>query len=264
MLFANAVGNRHTDIVEEELVEGHITPHVLDRGDGYAGGFRIEEEHGDPPVLWLIGIGAGENEEPVGVLGVGGPDLLAVDDVDIAFGHGLRLEGGEVGTGAGFAEALGPGHFAAEYLRQVLPALLFAAVSDERGPEKVDADAIDLGYAGTRHLFGKYVLFGNGEACAAVFLGPVWGNPTTFGQRARPGHGAFAAVRVAAAAVGDPVVAEDILWFEALVAVDIGAVVLWKTLADEGSHIIAKGAVFGGIRPVHRASLSPGMAAEGP
>ena len=85
-----------------------------------------------PRCLGASRVGAYEGEDGVGGVGGGGPDLLAVEDEVVAVADGAGLEGGEVGAGAGLGVALGPGGFAGEDGRQVLAALLLAAVEDER------------------------------------------------------------------------------------------------------------------------------------
>ena len=89
-----------------------------------------------------VGVGAGEQDHPVGVLGAGGPDLLAVDDVVVAVADGAGLEGGEVGAGAGLAEALAPDGLARRACRAgMLLLLLLGAVGDDGGAGHADADA---------------------------------------------------------------------------------------------------------------------------
>ena len=57
------------------------------------------EEVADALVLRRVGVGAGEQEDVVGVLGLRGPHLLPVDDPLVAVEHGGGLEAGEVGSG---------------------------------------------------------------------------------------------------------------------------------------------------------------------
>ena len=66
------------DVVEEDLVEG-VSARGADDGahlDARVG--HVAEEEGYAAVLGGLGIGAGEHEESVGVVGAAGPDLLAV------------------------------------------------------------------------------------------------------------------------------------------------------------------------------------------
>ena len=68
---------------------------------------HVEQHEGDAFVL-LGRVGAHQAEDPVGLVGVGGPDLLAVDQVMVALVLRLGLQTGEVGPGAGFGVALAP------------------------------------------------------------------------------------------------------------------------------------------------------------
>ena len=61
-----------------------------------------------------VGIGAGEQEDVVGVLRLGGPDLLPVDDPLVAVELGPGLERGEVAAGIRLGEPLAPGDGAVE------------------------------------------------------------------------------------------------------------------------------------------------------
>ena len=65
-------------------------------------------EVGDALVLGHLGIGAGQQHAQVGLLAVGGPDLLAVDDPLVAVAHRPGLEPGQVRSGRRFREQLAP------------------------------------------------------------------------------------------------------------------------------------------------------------
>ena len=87
---------------------------LIERPDGDAGRLHVEQQVADAAVLRRVRVRAGEHEHPVGEVGAGGPDLLAVDDVVVAVADGAGLEAGEVAAGAGLAEALAPRDLAAE------------------------------------------------------------------------------------------------------------------------------------------------------
>ena len=55
-----------------------------------------------------IRVGAGQQEAPVGEVGVARPDLVAGDDVLVAVALGPGAQRREVGAGVGLAEALAP------------------------------------------------------------------------------------------------------------------------------------------------------------
>ena len=67
-----------------------------------------DEQVRDAGVLGRVGVGAGQQEDVVGVLGLGGPHLLAVDDPLVAVELGPGLQAGQVRSGVGLAEALAP------------------------------------------------------------------------------------------------------------------------------------------------------------
>ena len=76
---------RHHHVVEEDLVELVRAGHGRDRSHGDAGRRHVEEEHADPRVLGRVGVGAGEQQAPVGGrVGVARPDLLPVHDEVVA------------------------------------------------------------------------------------------------------------------------------------------------------------------------------------
>ena len=59
-------------------------------------------------MLRHVGVGAGEEQAPVGDVGVARPDLVAVDHVLVAVARRGRAQRREVGAGVGLAEALAP------------------------------------------------------------------------------------------------------------------------------------------------------------
>src|SRR4030095_13852276 len=91
-------------------------------------------------LLLRVRIGAHQAEHPVGLVGVGRPDLLAVDDVVIAVEHRARLEAGEIAAGARLRVALTPADLAAGDLREVLLLLLLVAEHEERRADHRQAE----------------------------------------------------------------------------------------------------------------------------
>jgi len=55
-------------------------PQVGERSPFKARGVGLDDQGGDPLVLRNVRIGPDEDQEDIGVVGAGGPDLLAVDD----------------------------------------------------------------------------------------------------------------------------------------------------------------------------------------
>ena len=125
-----AVGDEH--VVEEDLVEDRVAGRLAQRPDVDAVAGHVDEEVGDAPVRGHVRIGAGQADAPVGLVGAGGPDLLA-GQLPAAIGaYRLRPQRGEVGAGAGLGEQLAPGELA-ELGRAHEPlALLLGAVGEDR------------------------------------------------------------------------------------------------------------------------------------
>ena len=67
------------DIIEEHLVEGVLSRHVDQRADLDPRRIHGADEVGDARVLGRPRIGPGQQDAPLGDVGVTGPDLLAVD-----------------------------------------------------------------------------------------------------------------------------------------------------------------------------------------
>ena len=72
------VGDEH--VVEEHLVEHRLAGQLAQRPDVDARGLHVEHEARDAVVLGRVGVRAGEQDAPVGLLGHRGPHLLAVED----------------------------------------------------------------------------------------------------------------------------------------------------------------------------------------
>jgi hypothetical protein len=83
-------------------------------------------------VLLRVGVGAGEQVADVGVLAVGGPDLLPVDDEVVTVAHRSRLQRRQVTAGSRLAEQLAPDVLAGADSGQVARALLLGPEVDER------------------------------------------------------------------------------------------------------------------------------------
>src|SRR5439155_8380146 len=146
----------------------------------------VHQAVGDTAVLRRVRVRAREHEHPIGVLRVGGPNLLAIDHPVVAVADGARLERSQVGAGAGLAEALTPGHFAAQDLRQVLRLLLIRAMDDQRRADHAHAHAADLRSTGLGELLVHDELLHRAQAGAAVLLGPGRRDPATPGQAPPP------------------------------------------------------------------------------
>jgi hypothetical protein len=85
-------------------VEGQVGPLARDGVHGSdldAGLLERHQEGGQPLVLGHLGVGPGEHEGVVRLLGVGGEHLLAVDDPLVAVAHGAGLRRRHVGPDSG-------------------------------------------------------------------------------------------------------------------------------------------------------------------
>ncbi|KAK0334014.1 hypothetical protein LTR94_018300 [Friedmanniomyces endolithicus] len=130
----------HPHIVEEGFAEGGL---AADQGDGPGGDARrlhVEQDEGDAQMFGRLRIGADQAEDPVGLVGVGGPDLLAVDDPVVAAILRLGLDRGQVGAGAGLGIALAPADFAAHDLGQEPLLLFFGPEGQKRRAQHPDAE----------------------------------------------------------------------------------------------------------------------------
>ena len=172
---------------EEDLVElpGPVGLHdgpnldpVLLHGD---------QEVRDALVLAGVGVGAGQQEDVVGVLGLGGPHLLAVDDPLVAVQLGLGLERGEIRAGLRFGEALAPGDLALEDLGQELLLLLLGPpLQDGRSDQGVAEEVGSHGGAGPGELLVEHHVLQGREALAAVLLRPGRADPAAVVELLHP------------------------------------------------------------------------------
>ncbi len=99
---------RHPGIGQEDLVEQGPPGHLPQRPDVDAGLHHGAGEVGDALVLGHAGVGAGQQHAHVGLLPVGGPYLLPVDDPFVAVPDGPGLEPGQIRTGRRLGEELAP------------------------------------------------------------------------------------------------------------------------------------------------------------
>ena len=85
----------------------------LDRPRLDAGRRHVDQHEARCPRASRRRVGAHQAEAPVGLVGVAGPDLLAVDQPVVALVLAAGLQAGEVGAGAGLGIALAPADLAA-------------------------------------------------------------------------------------------------------------------------------------------------------
>ena len=135
-----AIGLRHFDIVKESLAKWRCAGNQLDRlgRDALAG--HIEQQERNAFML-LVLVGAGQAENPVGLIGIAGPDFLAVDQIMVALIDRAGLQRGQIGTGARLGIALTPAYLSASNLRQEMFLLRFGAEVQQCGAKHPDAKA---------------------------------------------------------------------------------------------------------------------------
>src|SRR5262249_18235464 len=90
-----------------------------------------DDECRDALVPRYIRVGAGQQQTPVGDVGVTGPDLVSMDDVVVAVAGRLRSQRREVRTGARLRETLAPAFRAADHAGQESLLKFLAAVPAE-------------------------------------------------------------------------------------------------------------------------------------
>ena len=183
---AVAIFLRHLHIVEERLAEGGLAGNQHDRLGRHTFAGHVEQHEGNALVLFIL-VGAGEAEDPVGLVSIAGPDFLAVDDKVIAFIHRTGLQRGQIGAGARLGIALAPADFAARDRRQEMLLLRFGAEMQQRGAEHPDAKARQWRPAfEPRHFLPEDFCFGARQSAAAIFLWPVGHGPALCGHDIQP------------------------------------------------------------------------------
>ncbi len=170
---------------EEHLVELTGTVDLLDRANLDTGLVHRDEQVGDACVLRHSLVGAGEQEHVVGVLGLGGPDLLAVDDPLVTVEFGLALQRREVRPGLGLGEALAPARLAPEDAGQELLLLLLGApLEDRRADQRVAEEVAAHRRSGRSELLVQDDRLHRREALAAVLGRPRGTDPAAFEELA--------------------------------------------------------------------------------
>ncbi len=164
---------RHFDIVEEGFAEGRVAADQQDRFGRDALARHVEEHEGDALIFVRL-VGADEAEDPVGLVGVAGPDFRSVDDPVVALVLAEGLQADEIAARAGFRIALAPANFAARDRVQIVDLLLLGTELQQRGAEHPDAEAVErrARLDALHFLFEDLGLLG-GQAGAAIGLRPV-------------------------------------------------------------------------------------------
>src|SRR5690606_13869224 len=130
----------HLHVVEEGLAKRAVAADQQDRLGRDARRLHVEQYDGVAavPVVLVDAVAA---VSLVVSLGVGGPDLLAVDDPVIALVLAERLQRDEVAARSRLRIALAPADFAAGDLVEILLLLFLGAEVEQRRAEHPDAEA---------------------------------------------------------------------------------------------------------------------------
>ena len=228
---------------EEHLVEVGDAGDLAQRPHVDAGRLHVDDEVRDAAVLRLLGIGARDQDPPVGVLRVRVPHLLPVDDPLVAVAHRTRAERGEVGAGTGLAEQLAPQLVAAQHRVEVALLLLGRAVHHERGRDHADPDGEHAGLHVELRLFLRVDrLLDAGAAAAAELLGPRDAGPPVVVQHVLP-------LAAALEVVVHPV---RVVTIQLVDARDTGRLVL-RVLFEERARFGAERGFLGRVADVHQA-----------
>src|SRR5262249_9568021 len=131
----------HNHVLEERLTESERLPGCEHRFGLEPGTPHVDEEEADAGLLLGGGVGADQTEDPVGMLRMGRPGLLPVDDeVALAVVLGTRLERGEVATGVRLRVTLAPDLVARQDLRKEAGLLGVRCVLHEEGPDHLETE----------------------------------------------------------------------------------------------------------------------------
>ena len=89
-LVAEPVLDRHLDVGEEDLVELRLAGDLAERAHLDAGRVHVDDQVREVPVARRLGVALRDEDAEVGDVRERRPDLLAVDDVDVAAALGAR------------------------------------------------------------------------------------------------------------------------------------------------------------------------------
>ncbi len=134
------VGYRH--VGEEDLVELGLAGELAQRADLDPGRVHVQHEIGKARVLGHVGVGAGEQQGPVGVVGERRPHLLAVDHPAVAVADRPGGQAGQVAARAGLAEQLAPDVVGQPQRLQPAGLLLVGAEGEQRRRRHAQADRV--------------------------------------------------------------------------------------------------------------------------
>ena len=168
---------RHLHIGEEGFAEGRLAGDELDRPRFNPRRRHVEQHEGNAFML-LRGVGADEAEDPVRLIGIGRPDLLAVDQEVIAFVFALRAKASQIRPSPRLRITLAPADFAFDDLRQKFLLLLLVRVFQQHRPQHPDAEGQQCRpRLDAREFLSQHLGFVFRQAAAAIFPGPCRRGP---------------------------------------------------------------------------------------
>ena len=132
----------------------------------------VDDQDRNALVLHGFRIGAAGQPDVVGVVGAGGEDLLAVDDVLVALADGGGAQRCQVGAGLRLGVADREVHLAGQDRRQELLLLRLAAVLLQRRSDGLQRHRGQR-HVGAGRLVDEDLLFDRPEPVAAELLGPA-------------------------------------------------------------------------------------------
>ena len=174
---------------EEDLVELRAARELLDGADLDPGLVDRDEQEAEPLVALRAGLGAGDDEDPLGEVRVGRPHLLAIDHPlrPVVGEPGAGLDVGEVGAGVRLGVALRPELLDVADRLEEAGALRVGAEGDEGRAEQLLPEVVDRrGGVGAGVLLVEDHLLPQAQPAAAVLGRPADAGPALASQEAVP------------------------------------------------------------------------------
>ncbi len=181
------VGLLHPHVVEEGLAERALAADQGDRPGRHALGGHVEQDKRNAQMLRCLRIGPHQAEDPVGLVGVAGPDLLAVDDPVVTLVFRPRLDRRQIGPRARLGIALAPANLPAHDLGQEALLLFLGPEGQQGRAQHPDPETgqrrlgVDSAHLGVQHLR----LFA-AQPAAAVFGRPFRRGPAALAHPVQP------------------------------------------------------------------------------
>ena len=163
-----------------------VTREVFNRAHGDAGQRQVHDDLRQALVAVFGGArGAHQRNHVLAVVGVGGPDLLAVEHKALVVGRGTRLHAGQVRARIGLAHANAKERLATAHARNVELLLCLGAVfQDQRRALAVGNPVRAHGRAEVEELLDQHIPCKGAAPAAAIFRRQRDPEPTLGGQPA--------------------------------------------------------------------------------